>query len=354
MHTTPPDRTKPAQVVYPGRIAGTQHRFFRPQAVLLIVLALSLLTGASLALSASSAPDAGNAAWRPPEQGLSWEPPPLNDPITINIPADQSRRLAIRMDADKDYIINMPDTPLRAGLVLVGGRNVVLIGGEISIPWQGEDPSIGSRTMLVIRGATGTVHVEGLRGGGEDLSEGIQIDAPDAVVQLQNIRIDGVRARDTRDFSDNHPDLIQTYGNVRELRVDRFTGSSDYQGILLKSDYNGSHGPVTIRRMNLIGEPTARYLFWVNKDTGATQVTVEDVWVDAPAQRSGGLGRSVWPDINGSNPYRATVQTDGSGIQYATWPSGMLPQVNGRVNEGTPPGGDFVPAGSVGIGYTGA
>ena len=258
----------------------------------------------------------------------------------------------MQMDTTKDYIIRMPATPLRAGLALVGGRNVVMIGGEINIPWQSSG-TIASRTMLLIRGATGIVHIEGLKGGGADISEGIQIDAENAIVQLQNIRIDNIHARDQVGFTDNHPDLIQTYGNVRELRVDRFTGSSDYQGVLLKADYNGAHGTVTIRRMNIIGLPTARYLWWANTQSGAGRVTLDNVWVDVPTQRSGGLGRSVWPDINGTSPNRATVQRDASGVEYATWPTAMVPQIVGQVNEGLPLGGDFVPANSVGIGYTG-
>ena len=36
-------------------------------------------------------------------------------------------------------------------------------------------------------------------------------------------------------------------------------------------------------------------------------------------------------------------------VSRATWPS---MDVSGSMQLGTPPGGDFVPAGSVGVGYT--
>lgn len=94
----------------------------------------------------------------------------------------------------------------------MGGRNIVIIGGEIVIPWQGENPDIPSRTMLKLKASTGIVHIEGLLGRGDDISEGIQIAAPDAIVQIQNVRIEGIHARDQVEFTDNHPDIIQTWG----------------------------------------------------------------------------------------------------------------------------------------------
>ena len=132
----------------------------------------------------------------------------------------------------KDYVVKIGDVsgPVR----LVGGRNVVLIGGHITIPWAGADASISSRLGLYLKGQTGTVHVEGLLidNAGGDLSEGIQINAPDAVVQIQNVRIDGVHARDEVNFSDNHPDLIQPWGGVQALRIDHLSGSDRLPGLL--------------------------------------------------------------------------------------------------------------------------
>jgi hypothetical protein len=140
------------------------------------------------------------------------------------------------------------------GIVISGGRNVVLIGGHITIPWAGPEASAADRRGLFLRWQTGTVHVEGLLidNEGGDLSEGIQINAPRARVQLVNLRVEGVHARDPVDFTDNHPDLVQPWGGAGELRIWGFTGSSAYQGIFLKADQN-ELGRVILDRVNLVG-----------------------------------------------------------------------------------------------------
>ena len=283
--------------------------------------------------------------------GSTLRPPELVDPVRVEISPDGSRRVW-RFDEDRDYLIEMPDEPVRRGIVLDGGRNIVLIGGEISIPWQGDDASIASRTGLKILDAEGTVHIEGLLLRGEDISEGIQIDAPKATVQIQNVRVEDVHARDQEDFTDNHPDVIQTYGNVRELLVDGLTGSTDYQGLFLHANLGSEpHGPVSLRNVNLIGRPTARFLIWFGTERGNGDVTLHNVWIDVPVERNGGLGQSVWPPSTGSHPERARIRREGDGILYATWPREMHPTVIGHVHEGPPRAGDFVDAAAIGIGY---
>jgi hypothetical protein len=190
-----------------------------------------------------------------------------------------------------------------------------------------------------LKDQTGTVHLEGLLidNSGGDLSEGINIAAPLAVVQIVNCRIEQVHARDEVGFSDNHPDLIQPWGGVRELRVDRFTGSSDYQGITLAPDY-GPIGSVRLSHVNLVGLPTARYLFWL--DDMRVPVGLEQVWLAPGSGRS--LVGSVWPDGQGSPP--AVAAADGS----VSWPGSSI---SGVIRPGLPPDGDFVPAGRVGAGY---
>lgn len=276
---------------------------------------------------APSAPDA------PPLEPLAWAPPVLTNPITIHVGVTGGIG---RLDTSRDYVLVMPQVPRREGLVIDGGRNVVLIGGEISIPHQGTNPSINQRRALHIANATGTVHVEGLLMHGDDISEGVQTRAPDAIVQLQNLAILNVHARDQVRFTDNHPDVIQTWGSVRELRVDRLTGETDYQGLFFKADYNGPHGPVHLRNVNMRALPTARYLFWTsNQGGGYPTMTLDEVWVAPAAGRT--FSRSVWPESG-------SVVTGGT----ASWPN--LP-ITGVVRHGLPPGGDFVPAERVGIGY---
>ncbi|MGJ3239841.1 MAG: putative Ig domain-containing protein [Anaerolineae bacterium] len=317
-----------------------------PKRILRQVLVIGLVIASLFTVSVSNAQDASSPL-QPPTL-LRWAPPELDNPTTINVRTSGNR--TIKLDSNRDYILNMPDTPVTEALRLQGGRNIVLIGGEIDIPYQGSNPTRSSRTGIKIKDSTGTVHIEGVWIYGEDLSEGIQIDAPDAIVQIQNVRIEDIRARDQVNFTDNHPDLIQPYGNVVELRVDHFTGATDYQGFMLKADFNGSLGTVDISNANIIARPTARYLIWFSNVNNAGDVTFENVYLDLPSGRHGSLGNAVWPRERASYPNQAQVidTSDGSGV---TWPAEMRPRIHGYILEGTPPQGDYVRQDQVGIGY---
>ena len=276
---------------------------------------------------------------------LTWSPPKLSKPRVVKVPARSSQTI-IKLSSGKDYVIEMPSTPVTRGLIFVGGRNIVLIGGEIAIPWQGSGASIASRTGLKIKNATGTVYIEGLLLRGNDLSEGIQINAPRATVQLQNVGIFNMHARDQVRFSDNHPDLIQTYGNVKRLQIDSFTGVTDYQGLFFATKYNGAHGPVDLRRVNIIGSRTARSLLWVQPQAAAGDVTLDRVYLDSSATRKRNLGEAVYPSIWTAASVRARLSS-GS----VTWPVGMKPRISGSVVSGRPPGGSFVSPEKIGTRY---
>jgi hypothetical protein len=276
-----------------------------------------------------------NAQCTTSTSGLTWAPPTLTNPITVVIPGTPR---TVILDSTKDYIIKMPNV-VTDHLMIQGGRNIVMIGGEINIINQGANATIIDRTALKLRNNTGIVHIEGLLIHGEDLTEGIQIAAPQATVQLQNIRIEDVHAHDQVNFSDNHPDLIQSWGGYKALRVDQFTGSSDYQGIFLKCDSGCPLGPTHLKRVNIIGLPTARYLFWVNPAVGTGTVTLDNVWVDVPVERQNGLKSAVYPSAWVDAPLTATFLKDSGGRDYAVWNTLTTPRINGRVTEGRPTSG---------------
>ncbi len=281
---------------------------------------------------------------------VTWPPPALIDPITIHVAADHWQQV-YKLDANKDYIVEMPKKPVTRGLAFSGGRNIVLIGGEIAIPWRSFTPSIASRTGLRIKGATGTVHIEGLLIRGEDVSEGIQIAAPDAIVQIENVGVFNIHARDQISFSDNHPDVIQTYGNVKKLRIDRFTGSTDYQGLFFVADFNGPHGAVVLKRVNIIGNATARNLLWLQPQAGAGRVTLDEVYLDTGGMVVRNLSEAVWPNGRGKFPNQVQMTLLESVKQKVTWPEDMEPRVNGYVLSSRPPNGDFVSPSHVGVKY---
>jgi hypothetical protein len=318
--------------------------------------------------------DENALTWAPPEGWEGYQVVTLAEAPSLMRSWSGDECTAI----NNNLIIDLPDTPLTEGVNLEGGGNIVIIGGEIQIPWQGDDADISSRRAIKIQDCANsqperTVHIEGLRIGiddisancssGEfvrtnmdpdcsDLSEGIQVAAPNSIIQLQNIRVNHIHARDQQDFTDNHPDVVQTWGSFKELRIDKLTGSSDYQGIFMKEDFNSPRGAATIKRSNITGDPTARQLFWSQPSAGSEQIVLDDVWITPSPDYPWGFGATIWPDDDGTLPDRATISQDESDRNYATWTDpAMEPAISGRVTEGPPPGGDFVLNSAVGLAY---
>ena len=281
----------------------------------------AVLAAVAIALGAGSG--CGGDPTRDADFSLRWPAPRLERPEVIEIGA---RGGEVRLARGRDYRIVLPRT-VRAvgGISLLGGRNVVLVGGHVTIPPAGPRATPADRRGLLIAGQTGTVHIEGLLidNAGGDLSEGINIAAPRAIVQIQNTRVAGIHARDEKGFTDNHPDVIQTYGGVRELRINRLTGTTTYQGLFLRGD-SGPVGRVELSKVNIVGLPTARYLLWKRcrdpypAPCGGPDfpISVTDVWVRPAHQRS--LRLSLKPEPPGG-----------------PWED---------VHEGIPPGDDFVTA----------
>ena len=194
----------------------------------------------------------------------------------------------------------LPREPLvaRGGLVVTGGRNLVLVGGEIRIP-DGVPRSAGweARRGLYLKDQRGVVHVEGLRLSG-DLAEGIDVaQTKGAVVQLQNIRVDAVRGS----YDSNHADLLQVWAGPAELRVDGFSGSTGYQGFfLLPNQHYDGPAPrrFDIRRVRITGLPGSAYLLWAPKD--ADWLHLSDVQVLPDDERSRRLllrPVAAWDDV---------------------------------------------------------
>jgi hypothetical protein len=264
-----------------------------------------------------------------PASKLRWPPPALNDPVTVSASSasgsgDNPHQL--NLSPARDYLVRMPPGALEGGLTIKGGHNVVLIGGEIDIPMQpGNPPSIDSRRGLYLTDQTGTVHVEGLLLGGADLSEGIDLSEPlGATVQIENVRVEGVHARNESLFSDNHPDVLQTWAGPAELRVDRLSGSTDYQGLFLAPNEFGSQPPprqVVLSHVDLRPTTMANCSCLMLWKGGSFPMQLDDVWVIP--HPSTNLAHTLWP----------------SPIQW------------GGVRDGTPPGGQFVPVGVAGLSY---
>ena len=189
----------------------------------------------------------------PPPNALRWAPPALTNPVTITLPATGDQTL--NLDNSRDYLIRYPAVRRVGELHLIGGRNIVIIGGASTIaPHTG----IGVRNIQisdkpgVMDGRV--IHIEGLdidgSGGGE--ADGIGIGAPSAIVQIENVRLTGLIGH----LSSTHADVIQTWGGVKQLRVYDLTGASHYNNLYLRrenSPLGPAIGPVTLDHVNLFG-----------------------------------------------------------------------------------------------------
>ena len=134
----------------------------------------------------------------PPGSGakLTWAPPALQSPVTVVIPdtgpaaapyGSANQPWVVTLAAGKDYILDIGHrrNPNMGGLSIHGGRNVVIVGGEIEIlPMPDSDSS--RRDALVFKGQTGVVHVEGLHVYGMPTRYFV-LAAPGATFQFQNV-----------------------------------------------------------------------------------------------------------------------------------------------------------------------
>jgi hypothetical protein len=270
-------------------------RAVRIRRAIIVIAALSLLAVSWALLNAldRDARDAGEVLGTS-ASSPRWAPPALENPETVQVTNERSK---LELDPARDYVLEMPDEPLASpgGLVVAGGRNVVLVGGVIRIGWQGREVKSHQRRGLFLTGQTGTVHVEGLHITGPDLGEGINLDQRrGATVQLVNIRVDTVRARDQRRFTDSHPDLLQTWAGPRRLRIDGFRGRTGYQGFFLTPrQFDPRQRPVEvdIRNVSITGTRRSAYLLWTSDDF---PMRLRNVHLDSPAARK---ERSVvWPE----------------------------------------------------------
>jgi hypothetical protein len=312
----------------------------------------------------------------PPANALRWAPPTLTNPVTITLPATGDQTL--NLDNSRDYLIRYPAVRRVGELHLIGGRNIVIIGGASTIA---PHPGIGVRNIQisdkpgVMDGRV--IHIEGLdidgSGGGE--ADGIGIGAPSAIVQIENVRITGLIGH----LGSTHADVIQTWGGVKELRIYDLTGASHYNNLYLRrenSPLGPAVGPVTLDHVNLFGyvnpagwdiPSTLRALSIgtqpadtdcdgkghcgpSNPDSAtncqlSSPVTLNQFYGAPPA---GSLQRFMWPtDYGVAAGCPSALSADG---KSAYWPS-LTTLISGVMQLGPPPGRDFVPAGSVGVGY---
>jgi hypothetical protein len=285
---------------------------------------------------------------------LSWPPAALTTPTVVTVPSGRDPAV-LRLNTSRDYIVKLPPEGIHGTVEINGGHNIVLDGGEITVPSTANQTDNGADdtdTALYVRASTGTVHIEGvlIRGEPGVMFDGIDVNAPQATVQVENVRMEDVYGTATSE----HADMIQTWGGVKELDVDGLTANGDYQGLTIAPAL-GAVETVHIEDMDMTAEAAppsmaataagGGIMLWLTRGKSSCEsatITLQDVYV---ANLTGRIlsADTAWP----SPLSRLSCDSvfDGTTI---TWPG--LP-VSGGVTIGTPPHGSFVPAGVAGDDY---
>lgn len=279
---------------------------------------------------------------------LRWAPPPLSHPVTLQLRDGITYN---KLDDSKDYIVKLPRNKKVGSTVLEGGRNIVIIGGWITLPVLPDKSNAAMSRGIYIKNSVGVVHIEGvlIDGSGGGMSDGIDIDAPKATVQIENVRVEGIYGY----FDQFHADVVQPFGGVKDLRIDKLTGYTGYQGLTIGRDL-GDMGSAEISRVNLVAtgdqiwgrHNNSGYLVWLTHASDCRfdfPIKLREVWVQPRPTRS--LADSVWPPIGGKTACPSEARDDDSEARFPRL------SILGRVRKGLPPGGDFVPAGVAGVNY---
>jgi hypothetical protein len=286
-------------------------------------------------------------------QALDWAPPTLTAPTVVTVP-DGKDPAVLRLSTSKDYVVQLPPDGIHGTLEINGGHNVDLVGGEITVPSTANQTDNGADdtdTALYVRAATGTVHIEGLliKADEDTLFDGIDVNAPEATVQVENMRVEDVYGS----LDSEHADVIQTWGGVKQLDVDGLTANGDYQGLQIAPDL-GPVGTVNLDHVDMTAEAAPPSLaatasgggimLWLTRGRTCESPTVSmrDVYVSNLTHRIASID-TAWPSP-GSGSSCALTQIG----ETLVWP--QLP-VSGGVTIGPPPGGPFVPEGEAGNSY---
>jgi hypothetical protein len=323
-----------------------------------LVPAFLALVGAALYLTSGSGhsapPSTASPHSPPPLAKLAWAPPKLHQAKVVHPPNGENPAI-LRLDPRRDYVVKLPREGLHGTLEINGGHNVVVMGGEVEVPStadQTDNGADGTDTAIYVRASTGTVHIEGvlIKADDDTQYDGIDVNAPEATVQVENVRVEDVFGS----LTSEHADVIQTWGGVKQLDVDGLTARGDYQGLMVAPAL-GDVGSVHLKHVDMTAEAAPESLaretvgggimLWLTSGTescDSATVTLKHVFIANRTRRIRSVNM-VWPSPKSGLECAPTV-SDGR----IEWPG--LP-VSGGVTIGTPPHGSFVPEGVAGNDY---
>lgn len=357
-----------------GRSRRTEARLKRLTIGLLISVPLvgcSLSTGRPLANASHPA--------SPNPNGLTWTPPQCGDQehrcVDLHLGNTGSHQAPL-LDDNTDYRIHLPTSgPLVGGITITGGRNVQIIGGQIDLTYPCSNDADDCMGIYIVKKSPGAVFVEGVwihnparigrtcPGGASSTSQtcssgdGIDVNTANNgvinvnTITLENIRVDGISG--CSGYRD-HSDVFQPYQAPDDtIRIDRMTGVTNCQGMTLDPDlayavWHRFPSSITVKNANVdaTSNPYSGRLYyqdwWLTYGTGCRSgplLLVNDYSSDP---RPGTVPDSIWPDT--------ADHICGARYSHGAFSWEDAP-IKGSIQIGTPPGGDFVPPGAVGLGY---
>ena len=274
---------------------------------------------------------------------------------TVSVPAHDTRWsngvTKLHLDDTKDYIVKLPPEKKVGGLQIYGGDAITIVGGHITAnpDHTTQNGSLATIGLYVKKTTSGPVHVEGVlfndSAGGQ--MDAIATNTPNATVTLKNIR-----ALVSGSVDQVHASCYSGYWDVGRLNVDGFTCYTNLYGFYLHGN-----GPVDMKNVNMgyRDSPfmnTAAGKILAITSEGSDVCTTQGLTISGPVYiyppRPGleAPDRYLWPNTAKPAGCPSTVSNN-----YVTWPN--LSRVSGGVYLKAPPNGDFVPAGTAGVGYAG-
>lgn len=239
-----------------------------------------------------------------------------------------------------------------SGYVTVANcHNLVSIGGWNTIPATTDLSNNAPSRCLYLTGDVGTLFVEGLEcdSSGGAMSDGIDLNSPQADVIIENARIDGIFGY----YDQFHADCVQAFTGMKSLKIDGLTCSTGYQGLSIgpsSAIINPWTADIEHVNISTINPPIygshndGGYIYWPCDDSACTHgavTTLIDVFLTPRP------GQPFAQTTYGAGPGQlatAAVVTAGT----IGFPGS---KISGHVDLGPPPGGDFVPAGLSGASY---
>lgn len=298
-----------------------------------------LLTQADIGSTIRSQVTATEHTGAPPAEGeLKWAPPgyPSYSGYThINVTNSSPRQ---SLSTTTDYVVHITEKiTADGGVLLNGGRNIVIIGGEIhdSIVLtraQAEAGELWRQIGLYLPNCKGTVHIEGLYIHGIGCGDGIETGtgAGGATIRVQNCRIQNQHVTQnpgTVGWNGSHPDAFQCYAGPAAWQM--------YQNTVVSSGTLRTWQPTEFG-------PNIQSVYMERMDiTAQTDVGSYALWDDTP---------SFWPEFHNDLyfQYDQSGQFHRNGdVAHSAWdpPNGNV--TGEAVHYSARPGGDLVPASMV-------